>query len=107
MPTASQNAAANAPIHDTEDRRYDGSSLRFRSKGLFEKHYLEKIADLDAGIEEEIQSAINRVEEQMQMLNDPTDMFEHAYAEMPPYLKAQKEAFAMELAEKGKEGADG
>jgi pyruvate dehydrogenase E1 component alpha subunit len=67
----------------------------------------DKIAGLDVEIEAEIQSAIDRAEEQMQTLDDPTDMFEHAYAEMPPYLKAQKEAFAMELAEKGKEGTHG
>lgn len=74
------------------------------TKGLLSD---EKIAGLDAEVEEEIQTAINRAEEQMQKLNDPTDMFEHAYAEMPPYLEAQKEAFATELAEKGKEGANG
>ena len=74
------------------------------AKGLLSD---DKIADLDAEIEEEIQSAINRAEEQMQRLDDPTDMFEHAYAEMPPYLKAQKEALAGELAEKGKEGING
>ncbi len=67
----------------------------------------DKIAGLDAEIEEDIQSAIDRAEEQMKMLGDPTDMFEHAYAEMPPYLKAQKDAFAKEIAEMGKEGTHG
>ena len=67
----------------------------------------DKIEALDSEIEEEIQSAINHAEEQMQVLDDPTDMFEHAYAEKPPYLEAQKDAFAMELAEKGKEGTHG
>ena len=67
----------------------------------------DKIAGLNAEIEEEIQAAINRVEEQMKMLGDPIDMFEHAYAEMPPYLKAQKDAFVTALAEKGKEGNHG
>ncbi len=74
------------------------------TKGLLSD---DKIVDVDAGVEEEIQSAIDRAEEQMQMLGDPADMFEHAYAEMPLYLKAQKEAFATELAQKGKEGTDG
>ncbi|MBW2443778.1 MAG: pyruvate dehydrogenase (acetyl-transferring) E1 component subunit alpha [Deltaproteobacteria bacterium] len=74
------------------------------TKGLLSD---EKIADLDAGVEEEIQAAINRAEEQMKMLGDPIDMFEHAYAEMPPYLKAQKDAFVRALAEKGKEGNHG
>jgi pyruvate dehydrogenase E1 component alpha subunit len=67
----------------------------------------DKIAGLNSEIEEEIQAAINRVEEQMKMLGDPIDMFEHAYADMPPYLKAQKDAFVTALAEKGKEGNHG
>ena len=67
----------------------------------------DKIAGLDAEVAEEIQSAIDRAEEQMKTLGDPIDMFEHAYAEMPPYLKEQKEAFAGELAEKQKEGNHG
>ena len=73
-------------------------------KGVLSK---DKIAGLDAEVAEEIQSAIDRAEEQMKTLGDPIDMFEHAYAEMPPYLKAQKEAFAREFAEKGKEGNHG
>jgi len=67
----------------------------------------DKIAGLDAEVAEEIQSAIDRAEEQMKTLGDPIDMFEHAYAEMPSYLKEQKEAFARELAGKHKEGDHG
>ena len=58
---------------------------------------------LDAELAKEIQSAIDRAEEQMKSLGNPIDMFDHAYAQMPPYLKEQKEAFARELAEKGVE----
>ena len=60
---------------------------------------------LDAEVTEEIQSAIDRAEEQMKSLGNPIDMFEHAYAQMPPYLKEQKESFAREHAEK--EGENG
>jgi len=60
----------------------------------------DKIAGLDSEVAEEIQSAIDRAEEQMKTLGDPIDMFEHAYAEMPPYLKEQRESLARELAEK-------
>jgi pyruvate dehydrogenase E1 component alpha subunit len=67
----------------------------------------DKNAGLEAEVGDEIQSAIDRAEEQMKILGDPIDMFEHTYAEMPPYLKAQKEAFAGALAEKGKEGNHG
>jgi hypothetical protein len=34
-------------------------------------------------------------------------MFEHAYAEMPAYLKEQKEAFVTEVAEMTEEGDHG
>jgi len=67
----------------------------------------EKIAGLDSEVTEEIQSAIDRAEEQMKTLGDPIDMFEHAYAEMPPFLKEQKEAFARELAERREGGNHG
>ena len=67
----------------------------------------DKISGLDAEVVEEIQSAIDRAEEQMKTLGDPIDMFEHAYAEMPPFLKEQKEAFARELAERREGGNHG
>ena len=74
----------------------------------FQKYLLAKgvlsediAAGLDAEVTEEIQSAIDRAEEQMKSLGNPIDMFDHAYAEMPPYLKEQKESFARELAERG------
>ena len=76
---------------------------------LSDKGFLseDKIAGLDEEVAEEIQSAIDRAEEQMKTLGDPIDMFEHAYAEMPPYLRAQKEALVRELAQKQKEGDHG
>jgi pyruvate dehydrogenase E1 component alpha subunit len=73
-------------------------------KGLLSE---DKIARLDAEVAEEIQSAIDRAEAQMKTLGGPIDMFEHAYAEMPPHLKAQKEALAGELAERQKGGDHG
>ncbi len=63
----------------------------------------DKIAGLDSEIEEEIQSAIDRAEAQMKTLGDPIDMFKHTYAEMPPFLKEQKEAFAGELVKTGED----
>jgi len=67
----------------------------------------DKIAGLDSEVTQEIQSAIDRAEEQMKTLGDPIDMFKHAYAEMPPYLQEQKEAFSREIAAKGKEEGHG
>ncbi len=43
----------------------------------------------------------------MKALGDPIDMFEHAYARMPAYLKEQKEAFATEVAEMTEEKNSG
>ena len=64
-------------------------------KGLLSE---DKIAGIEAEVLEEIQGAVDGAEEQMKALGDPIDMFEHAYARMPAYLKEQKEAFAREVA---------
>lgn len=67
----------------------------------------DKIAGLDSEVVEEIQSAIDRAEEQMKTLGDPIDMFKHTDAQIPPFLKEQKEAFARELAERRAGGNHG
>jgi pyruvate dehydrogenase E1 component alpha subunit len=78
-------------------------------KYLVEKKLLseDKIAGMESEIMEEIQAAIDQAEAQMKTLGDPMDMFEHVYAEMSPYLKEQKEAFAGEIAEMKEEGNHG
>jgi pyruvate dehydrogenase E1 component alpha subunit len=70
-------------------------------KYLVDKGFLseDKIADIEAEVLAEIQAAVDGAEEQMKALGDPIDMFEHAYARMPAYLKEQKETFATEVAE--------
>jgi pyruvate dehydrogenase E1 component alpha subunit len=40
-------------------------------------------------------------------MGDPMDMFDHAYAEMPPILQAQKEELARELAAIKEDGDNG
>ena len=65
-------------------------------KGLLSEN---KIAGVESEVLQEIQAAIDGAEEQMKAFGDPIDMFEHAYARMPVYLKEQKEAFAAEVAE--------
>jgi pyruvate dehydrogenase E1 component alpha subunit len=57
------------------------------------------MARIESEVLEEIQAAVDGAEEQMKAFGDPVDMFEHAYARMPAYLKEQKEAFATEVAE--------
>lgn len=80
----------------------------------FQKYLMEKgllseaqIKTVESEISDEIQTAVDRAEKQMEALGDPLEMFEHVYAEMPPYLKEQKAQLAEELTESGKEGKDG
>ncbi|MGD8522515.1 MAG: pyruvate dehydrogenase (acetyl-transferring) E1 component subunit alpha [Desulfobacterales bacterium] len=73
-------------------------------KGLLTE---DKIAQSEADIKQEIQEAVDRAETQMKTLGNPADMFEHAYAELPPYLKDQREEFERELAESNKETDNG
>jgi pyruvate dehydrogenase E1 component alpha subunit len=56
---------------------------------------------------EEIQAAIDRAEKQMETMGDPLDMFNYAYAEMPPHLKVQKEMLTQALSATAEEGKDG
>ena len=73
-------------------------------KGLLSE---EKLIEVESEIMEEIQTAVDGAEKQMEALGDPIDMFAHAYAEMPPYLKEQKADLARELAGGGEEGNHG
>ena len=54
-----------------------------------------------------IQKAVENAEAQMKSMGDPLDMFDHAYAEIPPHLAEQREELAAEIAAAGKEGGDG
>jgi pyruvate dehydrogenase E1 component alpha subunit len=63
----------------------------------------EKIAATETDIKEKIQAAVDRAEQQMKEFGAPSDMFKHAYAEMPPFLIEQKEFLERELAEKREE----
>ena len=70
----------------------------------FEKYLMDKkvatkdkFQALETEVKEEIQAAVDRAEELMKKLDDPLQMFEHAYAELPPYLKEQRAELAEEL----------
>jgi pyruvate dehydrogenase E1 component alpha subunit len=78
-------------------------------KYLKDKGFLsdQTIEALEAEIKEEIQKAVEHAEELMKKYSDPLQMFEHAYAEMPAYLKEQRDAFKKELSETGKEASHG
>ncbi|MGD2125363.1 MAG: pyruvate dehydrogenase (acetyl-transferring) E1 component subunit alpha [Desulfobacteraceae bacterium] len=65
-----------------------------KNKGLLSE---EKVEALEEKIKEEIQAAVESAEEKMKTLADPLRMFEHAYAEMPAYLKEQREELRQDL----------
>jgi len=71
-----------------------------KNKGLLSD---EKVEELEAQVKEEIQKAVERAEELMKKYSDPLQMFEHVYAERPPYLNEQREEFKKEAAESGEE----
>lgn len=72
-----------------------------KDKGLLTD---QKIEELESEIKSEIQAAVEQAEELVKKYSDPLHMFEHTYAEMPPYLKEQRGQLEKELAEgRGKE----
>ena len=90
--------------NEVEDWRKRDPLTRLQ-KYLTQKKLLsdEKIAAAENDIKEKIQAAVDRAEKQMKEFGAPSDMFNHAYAEMPPHLKEQKE-FLERRAESRKQG---
>jgi len=78
-------------------------------KYLMDKELLSeaKIKSVESEVLDEIQTAVDRAEKQMEALGNPLDMFEHAYAELPVHLKEQKALLDKELTEFGEEGKHG
>jgi pyruvate dehydrogenase E1 component alpha subunit len=89
---------------EVEDWRKRDPLTRLQ-KYLIRKNSLsdEKIAAAETDVKEKIQVAVDRAEQQMKEFGAPSDMFNHAYAEMPPFLKEQKEFLERELAENREE----
>jgi pyruvate dehydrogenase E1 component alpha subunit len=82
--------------------------VRFQKYLKDKKLLTEKaIEETESEIKAEIQKAVEHAEELMKKYSDPLQMFEHAYAEMPPYLEEQREELKRELAEMPKEENDG
>jgi pyruvate dehydrogenase E1 component alpha subunit len=73
------------------------------AKGLLD---MKQIETLQSEVAEQIQTAIAKAEEQIKALNDPSAIFDHLYADLPPYLKAQKQMLAA-LSEQGKQTENG
>ena len=117
-PTLIECVTYRMTVHTTADdpRRYRTEEevekwkkrdpiTRFRKylvdKGLLSK---DKIDAIETEVLDEVQTAIDSAEEQMKKMGDPMFMFDHAYAEMSPFLKDQKKELARELAEMKGEG---
>lgn len=66
-----------------------------REKGVMDATSRQEI---EAGILDQIQSAINRAEAQMKEFGEPLDMFNHLYAKLPLNLQRQKEELRRSLA---------
>jgi len=99
------HTTADDPKRYRSDDEVDGWRIkdpitRFE-KYLIEKNLLDpkKIESVDQEVKERIQKAVDKAENQMKELGDPLDMFNHAYAQLPPHLEAQKAYLTKELAE--------
>jgi pyruvate dehydrogenase E1 component alpha subunit len=71
-----------------------------KDKGLLSD---EKIKEIGDQVQEEIKSAVERAEKLMKDFTDPLQMFDHIYAELPAYLKQQREELAVETKSAGEQ----
>jgi pyruvate dehydrogenase E1 component alpha subunit len=69
-------------------------------KLLSDKH----LKDLEANVQADIEHAWQEAQEQMASMGDPLDIFDHVYAELPPYLAEQRQAFQQFLARQNEGG---
>ena len=67
----------------------------------------KKIETLETETAAEIQAAVDGAEEKLKDMGNPLDMFDHAYADLPPHIAAQRDQFAKEQAETEQEGHHG
>ena len=117
-PTLIENETYRMMMHTTADdpKRYRQEKdveawkkrdpiIRFQ-KYLTDKGLLsdKKINDLEEEVKAEIQKAVENAEAMMKKSGDPMTMFEHAYAELSPYVELQRTELKEELAGIGKEG---
>ena len=119
-PTLIENVTYRLSVHTTAD---DPSVYRDEEEVAkwekrepiqrFQKYLIDKgllseenIASLEDEIKTEIREAVEQAEKQMEDLSsEALTMFDHIYAEMPPYLQEQRDELARDLEEK--EAANG
>jgi pyruvate dehydrogenase E1 component alpha subunit len=120
-PTLIECVTYRMMMHTTADdpKRYrtDEEVEKWRKRDpliRFEKYLLDKGLlpeaqrnQVESEVLDEIQAAVDRAEKQMEAFGDPMEMFDHAYADMPPPLEEQKAYLARELSLNDEEGRHG
>ncbi|MDX1567763.1 MAG: pyruvate dehydrogenase (acetyl-transferring) E1 component subunit alpha [Longimicrobiales bacterium] len=79
---------------DEEVEEWEARDPLPRLQGFLKERDLlddDAVASLEEEIGSEIDEAWSDAEERMEELDDPLEMFEHLYAELPPYLRKQRE----------------
>ncbi len=104
-PTLIECVTYRLTVHTTADdpRRYRSDAeveqwkkrdpiARFR-KYLADKNLIseDEIEKIESDVLDEIQAAVDNAEAKMKQMGYPMHMFEYAYAELPAYLRGQKE----------------
>jgi pyruvate dehydrogenase E1 component alpha subunit len=99
MHTTADDPSRYRSSEEVESWKKKDPLLRFESY-LGEKGVMDDTSrqEIEAGVLDQIQSAVNRAEQQMKQLGEPLDMFNHLYAELPPHLKRQQEEMRRSLA---------
>ena len=89
---------------EVEKWRQRDPLTRFQ-KYLIGKNLLseEKIESVEEEVKQKIQTAVDQAEKMMKEMGDPLEMFDHAYAELPPHLAEQKEYLSQELSDTNEE----
>jgi len=118
-PTLIENVTYRLSVHTTADdptKYRDEEEVKEWEKKdplprfqnyLKEKGYLsdEDIEGLEEEIKAEIQEAVDKAETRMKELEDEAlSMFDHHYAEMPPYLEEQRQELKEELEKESDNG---
>ena len=117
-PTLIENVTYRMSVHTTADdpKKYRGDDevepwvkrdpiIRFQ-KYLVGKGFLseETIHSIDEAVSKEVREAEERWARQIEKGVDPLDMFDHAYAVLPPHIVDQREELRRELEERKREG---
>lgn len=74
------------------------------TKGMLDEARMQQLSE---EVMAEIQNAVDNAEKRMPELGNTVEMFNHLFAELPPYVQAQKDALTSELSERDKEDSHG